>query len=154
MQDIMLINKITMKSIKTQPGKMATEKGAPIANVYGFISGSKTVVDKVRGESFNALVGQFEAENLDTGERFQSGVLYLPKGIHETLESIASKLTQESDSVKFAIQVYAVTASNPIGYSYSAKNLFAPAGVDPLDELRAAMPTQKSLPAPVEAKKK
>jgi hypothetical protein len=135
--EISLISKISMRTIKTTPAKAATEDGTPIAVVYGMAFGIKEVVDKQRGDVYHALVGQFEAQNLQTADVFQSGQLYLPTGIHESLESAVQRLENESDYVQFALQILAIKASNPAGYSYQAKNLLASKQVDPLEEIRA-----------------
>lgn len=145
-----MVSKLTMRTIKIQPTKHATDKGAPVAVVIGYARGIKEVTDKVRGDVFHALVGEFEAQNLETGEFYRSGVLYLPAGIHDMLESSVKKLEGETDFVSFALQILAVKASNPAGYSYEAKSLMPAKAVDPLEELRAELgggTQSKALPA-------
>lgn len=137
--EVSLISKITMRTIKTQPAKHASDEGTPIAVIFGMASGIKEVVDKVRGDVFHALTGQFEAQNLETGEVFQSGVLYLPAGIHESVEASVQKLESETDYVAFALQMKAVKATNPAGYGYQAVNLMAAKAVDPLASIRGEL---------------
>jgi hypothetical protein len=153
--DITIVSKLSMRTIKTQPAKFATAEGRPIAVVYGQATAIKEVVDKVRGDVYHALVGQFEAQNLQSGEVFRSGQLYLPTGIHEMLEDAVKKLETDTDFVSFAIQLRAVTAKNPAGYSYEAQNLLKTTHVDPLDDMRAQLEgtEQPKLPAPAKTPK-
>lgn len=150
------VSKISMKSIGVSPAKHATDKGTPIAIILGMASGLKDVVDKVRGETFHALVGEFEANNLETGEVFRSGVLYLPTGIHDMIEGGVKKLQGESDFVQFALQIIAVKANNPAGYTYQAKSLVPSQTVDPLTKLRQSLSTSTApaLPAPAKPESK
>src|SRR5271169_1061475 len=115
MQDVKVVSKLSMRTIKTQPAKFASEAGTPIAVIYGQANKVKDVLDKVRGDIYHALSGTFEGINLDTKEVFRSGVLYLPAGIHEMIENPVKKLTEESDFVQFALELRAVKASNPAG---------------------------------------
>ncbi len=144
-----LVSKITMKTIGVKPAAHATDKGTPIAVVFGTASAIKDVVDKIRGDVYHALVGEFEAENLETGETFRSGVLYLPAGIHDMLEGSVKKLESETDFVQFALQILAVKATNAAGYGYQAKSMIPSRTVDPLTEMRAVLsgPTLAALPA-------
>lgn len=137
--EVSLISKMSLKTLKTSPAKHASESGTPIAVIFGMASGIKEVVDKVRGDVYHALTGEFEAQNIETGERFRSGVLYLPAGIHEMIEAPVKKLESESDYVAFALQMLAVKSSNPAGYSYQARNLMPSKQVDPLEELRSQL---------------
>jgi len=106
-------------------------------------------VDKARGDVYRALTGNFEARNVATGETFQSSILYLPGGIHEMLENGVKKLQTEFESVRFALDIRAVTASSPAGYSYEAVNMLKPAVTDPLTAIRqeiGAGPKVEALP--------
>lgn len=151
--DVRVIGKITMRTIKVQPSKHANEKGASIAKVYGQAFETKEVIDKVRGDVFVALVGNFEAVNEESGEVFRSGVLYLPAGIHDMLTSAVSK-KGESEYVQFALDIRAVKASNPAGYSYEARSLTPASTVDPLDQLRNGIAARLSAPESKEAEVK
>lgn len=155
-QEVSLISKISMRTIKTLPAKFASEKGTPIAVIFGMANGIKEVMNKDSGEVYHALRGQFEAQNLDTGEIFQSGVLYLPAGIHDAIESAVGKLEAENDYISFALQIKSVTAATKAGYSYQAVNLMAAKAVDPLAELRGELENKapKALEAPKPAKQK
>lgn len=148
-QEISLIGKLSMKTIKVRASKHATDTGFPIARVYGEAHGIKIVEDKINGDVHEALSGDFEAENLETHELFRSGVLYLPAGIHDMVASAVKGLHVEGESVKFALEIRAVIASNKAGYSYEAKNLLKAAIVDPLAEMRRSfgIPASASAPA-------
>lgn len=147
-----LVAKITMKTLGVSPAKHATDKGAPIAVVMGMASGIKEVVDKVRGDVYHALVGEFEAENLETGEVFRSGVLYLPAGIHDMVEGAVKKLQGESDFVQFALQINVIKSASSAGYAYQAKSLIQNRQVDPLNDLRASLATSAEKPALTDGK--
>lgn len=151
--EVTLISKISMRTIKALPARLASEEGTPIAVIFGMASGIKEVVDKVRGDVYHALTGQFEAQNLDTGDVFQSGQLYLPTGIHETVEASVRKLESENDYVTFALQIRSVKATNPAGYSYQAVNLMPAKAVDPLGAMRGELgTTSQKAPKTVKAK--
>lgn len=151
-----MIGKISMRTIKTTPAKQATEgESTRIAIVFGQATGIKEVVDKARGDVYQALSGTFAAKNEISGEEFQSGLLYLPAGIHAMVESAVKTLDGETKSVNFALGINVVTASNPAGYSYEAVNLIPAMVVDPLDEMRKAIEASapaKALPAETAAK--
>ena len=148
-----------MSGIKVIPQKhINVGKSTPIAQVYGKASGIKPVVDKDRGEVFNSIVGNFEAVNLETGEVYNSGVLYLPSGIHAMVENAANKLAKDStETVDFALEIRVVQSANKAGYSYEAVNLIPAALVDPIATIRAQItgrpaPVLEAGAAPAEAK--
>lgn len=135
-----LISKISMRTIKTRPAALAVEgKSTPLAIIVGKATGVKQIVDKERGDVYESLTGMFEANNLESGEVFQSGVLYLPQGIHDMVDSAVRQLKDGGQSVDFALEVKVVSASNKSGYSYEAVNLIPAKVVDPLQSLREDM---------------
>ena len=137
-----LIGKITMRTIGLTPAKhiAADGKVTPIAQIYGIAQKIQIVEDKVRGDSFESIRGQFEAVNLETGEFYQSGTLYLPSGIHDLVASAVKGLDPEDRkaAIRFKLEIGVVKATNPAGYSYEARNLVSASEVDPLADLRAA----------------
>jgi hypothetical protein len=141
-----IIGKITMRAIKVSPAKHATEKGTAIARIFGMAAGTKEVVDKVRGDVYNSIVGDFGAVNLESGEEFRSGVLYLPTSMHNMLQSALAKLEDGSGTVNFALEVRAVKATNPAGYAYEAVSLLPTALTDPLEEMKKQI-AAKTAPA-------
>ena len=167
------IGKITISNLGCIPAAAVVEgQSSPIARIYGIANGIKTVVDKNRGEVFEAITGSFEGVNTKTGKVYQSGVLYLPSGIHGLLESAvkgefhpevkneAGEVTRKGyhdfNDVRFAMELSVVKAKNPAGYSYEAKSLVPAVKDDPMAAIRAAIAEsdQKTLEAPKEAKKK
>ena len=132
-----LISKITPKTIKTKPGlAKVEEREVACAQIFGIATGTK-IKTMPNGDSFTAIVGTFEAVNLHNGEVFRSGEMFLPGGIHETIEE---PLKSGDDlSIRFAFELYAVPADNPIGYSWEAKVLNRPAEHDALADLRQAV---------------
>lgn len=145
--EVTIISKMSVKTLRCNPRQAAVADGQPqlkipLCRIYGRVSGTKTQEDAVSGVFHTALMGVFEGLNLVTGEVFRSGKLYLPKGIHEMLETPAKKLDADDkgETVSFALEISSVSATNPIGYSYEAKPLIKVAVTDELDELRSALP--------------
>lgn len=130
------LTKLTLKAIGCNPRRAATEvKKVPLAHIFGIATGTKVKTD-TKGDSFEAIEGNFEAVNLATGAVYRSGLLFLPGGIHET---VTKQLQEPGRSVQFALEISAIPASNPIGYSYSAKSLIKEEGADPLAAMRLAL---------------
>lgn len=150
-----MLTKLTLKGIGCNPSKAKAEnKEITLARIYGVAGG---VITKEGVNGFvSGVTGTFEAIRADDPDtRYQSGVLYLPVGIIDML--IDAVDTGEVDknnrpiygSVKFALELSAMPATNPIGYSYSATPLFDAEENDPLAEIRAiAFDGLKALPAP------
>lgn len=149
-----LIAKITMRTLGLDAKKHIPEDGKPpiaIAQIYGVAQRIKIVEDKQRGDTFEAITGTFEAVNLETGEIYQSGVLYLPAGIHDLVAAAVKNLDPEDrkGAVKFKLEIGVVKSSNAAGYSYEARSVVKASDVDPLADLRAAggPPTLMQKPA-------
>jgi len=109
---------VTKMSVNSIAGKRAMGK---ICVILGKATGIKTGED-ANGKVWEALTGTFQGHNLQTGEVFRSGKLFLPSGIHEPILE-AVKGLPENGSVKFALEFRRVEAENPIGYSYQAVEL-------------------------------
>ena len=137
-----LIGKITMRTIGLTPAKHVAADGkvVAVAQVYGIAQKIQIVEDKVRGDSFESIRGQFEAVNLETGEVYQSGTLYLPSGIHDLVASAVKGLDPDDRkaAIRFKLEIGVVKSTNPAGYSYEARNLVNASEVDPLADLRNA----------------
>lgn len=147
--EVIVKPKLSTAIIDTEGLRRSVKKGGKavtVCTIYGIATGIKTVIDKNKDETYYALSGQFEAEYPATRTLFRSGVLYLPSGIHQTVESAVKTLENEGDQVNFAFEMRAVPAENPQGYSWEAKPLLRPATTDPLIQLREQI-GQKSLPA-------
>jgi len=150
--DASIISKITMASIRCNPGAVKNE-GAPnplpLARIYGAVNEVKPKPDKVTGQVYISFVGTFEAINLQSGEVYKSGVMYLPAGISEQFEKAIDaqkdKAGDDNVSMEFAFEIGSIPSKNPAGYSYQARALRSAAAIDPLKELREGM--LKALPA-------
>lgn len=130
-----MIAKISISTMGCTP--VGTPEPTRLAMIFGRATGIKVGEDKVRSRTFSTLTGSFEGVNLATGQRFRSGKLYLPGGIHEAVE--AAVQTEESgvfNAVKFGLEIRSIKANNPIGYSYQAVPLWEPTAIDELDEMR------------------
>lgn len=140
------VAKLTIKSIGCKPDMVKTlpdsEKKFPLCRIYGKVSDVRTKEDtKNAGSWFTYFAGTFEAINLQDGEIYRSGVLYLPKGISEMMEGSFKNIQAQDKnaSVHFAFEVSSVKATNPIGYSYEARALVKPEKEDELAALRGEM---------------
>jgi hypothetical protein len=127
------ISKMSVKGLGCNPRQAAAqkegeEKPVKLCLIYGKASGLKHGEDK-SGSIWTALSGDFKGVNLENNQEFRSGKLFLPGGIQDTIE--APLLVAENDGgksvvIEFALEIRAVKASNPIGYSYQAVSLIAP----------------------------
>lgn len=154
--EVSIISKMSVKTLGCNPRLARDEQRRPLCRIYGMATGTKVQEDKVQGNIFVSLTGNFEGVNLENGEVYRSGKLYLPNGIHEVIESAVKKLADGAgESVQFALEIHSVIATNPIGYSYEAKNLVRAEIADELETLRGKLPEVKvkALPAPAGAKK-
>jgi len=120
----------------------------PLCAIYGIATGIKVKEDKATGNVWTPLVGEFEAVNLQSGETFISSVLYMPSGIHDVVEQAVMNPTdpENFNRVEFALEIRAVRANNPIGYSYQGVPRVAVAARDPLAHLRSSVASQIKLP--------
>lgn len=135
-------------SVKTMGCNAAAVKGMPegqkaeLCRIYGMVMDVEQKEDKFKEGAFvTKFQGTFEGINLETGEIFRSGVLYLPAGISETMEAAFKQiqLQDKTAQVQFAFEIRSVKAGNPIGYSYEAQAIRRPSKDDPLAELRQSM---------------
>lgn len=153
-QEITILTKMSTRTIGAKPTRVVDQKEdkpLPLYHVYGKARGTK-LKEGNDGQMTTAILGNFEAVNLDGGEVFRSGVLYLPAGISDILETAVAKLKDDADSVDFALEICATKAQNKIGYSYVARPLLKPQASDDLSQLRelisAARPKQLTGAAP------
>ena len=103
--------------------------------VVGIASGSKT------GESdygpWASLTGNFAAVNLRTGEKFRSGVAFLPD---VALDPIMGQLGAAAQAVEFG-WIIGIKDSSSVqcGYEYYARPLVPASENDPLERLASKM---------------
>jgi hypothetical protein len=108
---------VTKMSVNSICGKKSMGR---ICVILGRANGIKTGED-AQGKVWEALTGTFEGRNLQTGEVFRSGKLFLPSGIHETIVDAVKALPEGVvGAATFAFEIRRVEASNPIGYTYQA----------------------------------
>lgn len=144
--EVNIISKITMRTIGCIPGKIE-----PLARIFGKATNVKDVESEAKDgsmQTFKCIEGMFEAINLQTGELFQSGKLYLPGGMHEMAVKGIESL-EKGDVLEFALDIRSVQSSNKVGYAYEARPLVAPTKADELEAMRKllpALPTGKPLP--------
>jgi hypothetical protein len=150
MAEIKMVAKLTTKNMGANPRDIhGVPKGKHlvIAKILGIADGAKQVEDARDGRIFYPITGRFKAVAED-GTETRSGVLYLPSGIHENLLAGVRGL-QDGEHLRFALELRAVHADNPVGYSYEAVDLMPRKEVDPLDELMLpAGQAKQALPAP------
>lgn len=139
-----IVSKLTVKSMGCDPRKVTAiedpKARLPLCRILGKANDVRYQEDqKNPGTIHTYFVGTFEGINIETGDVYRSGKLFLPKGISEAVESAIKGAKDSGDnsaSVSFAFELRAVKASNPIGYSYEAAALKRPEVHDELDELR------------------
>lgn len=128
-------------SSKTVVGKIPNppEKGVrPLWQVIGQATGVKAGTTQF-GE-FQALVGVFEAVNVETGEVFEAPQCFLPEPQNG---AIATKLLNgNATAVEFALEIgiKAPGAGSQQRYEYTCKTLREAGESDPLDGLRRKLP--------------
>jgi hypothetical protein len=142
MSTISILSKITVKSVGSRPANAAeTKQREMLMRVYGVASDLKISrnINERSGEKDVALKGDFRAINLKTGERFSSGLLYLPAGIHDLIQAPLdiAKANNETAEVTFALDVFSQPASNPSGFSYGATVLGEPTENDAVARIEA-----------------
>ncbi len=157
---VQIISKLSVKTIGCNPKKAAAMDDVPggpapsvaLCKVYGIASGIKHTEDTRDGKIYTALIGDFEAINLQDGKIYRSGKLYLPAGIQEVIEAplqaAADHDPPQSIAIRFGFELSSVKSGNPIGYSYQARPLVKPAADDPLMELRQALSGAPQIEAP------
>jgi hypothetical protein len=94
------------------------------------------------GDVYEGLSGNFEAIPTDPKlPTIRSGVLYLPDGFFELIADPLKTIQQadETATLTFGLEVYAVKAGNPQGYSWEYVQLGQPAKDDPLARVRETL---------------
>lgn len=151
MSDKSFVSKLSTKTMGCNVKKcLAFDEGSKevhwFAHIFGIAQGVK---EKKRQDDKGDLIidtpiiGQFEGTNLETGEIYNSSMLYLPGGIHETLES-KFPAGEKNPPIQFAIQLGTRKASNRAGYEYVAKQIVKDEAADPLASLRNAIAENKN----------
>jgi hypothetical protein len=155
---IQAISKITVRDCGANAASVLAMEGAdaraPLIRVWGYARGFKEVKSQNRltGEttSHKAIQGDFRAVNFNTGERFSSGLLYLPSGIHELILSPLEKAKSDNEDaeLQFGFDIYGRKSSSPAGYGYVAVILGQdPTVVDAMGELEQKLSQVAGAPA-------
>jgi len=143
-----LVRKISAKVVCGKIEKPVPKKGKTLFIVGG-------IANKVRtGDSqygtWTALVGQFEATNVETGEVFIAPQCFLPEPMNgmiaAALEATDKDGKRLNQSIQFAVEVGVKHAENQIEYEYTAKEIMKSDSADPLAAIREEI--TKALPAP------
>lgn len=145
-----ILPKITIKDCGGAPEKVlqydeGSKERWPLLRVYGVASRTKEkkLTNPNTGEIsvYEAINGDFRAVNLHTGERFQSGVLYLPDGIHDLIAEPLrqAKENHETAEVTFAMDLFSERRNNLSKYGYGATVLGEPTVPDPIAALEKAI---------------
>lgn len=160
---ISVVSKLSTKVMGCKPMAVTLMEGADvklaIARLYGICTGIGMQVNAEEGKSWVYFKGDMEGVNLQTGEIFKSGKLYLSSGISEQFETIVRKIQEtegDKTSINFAFEIRAVKSSSKVGYGYEAAQIVKPQEHDPLENVRkalAAIPdyNQKQLNAKADA---
>lgn len=123
--------------------------GVALFRVMGVANGTKMALDRNNNPT-EGLTGQFKGTSTKGGDDVESGVLYLPGGLHYQIAGAlkANQATDRSAQSKFVVDVFARHSSNQIGYEYYAATPVAPARADVFSELAEAAGEMPALPAP------
>src|SRR5580658_10155721 len=92
------VSKISLKTIGCKPKAVVAKPEGEflrLAIIMGMASALKIVEDVAEGKKFTAVLGQFEATNLQTNDVFTSGVLYLPGGFQDGLIEAVKRLQSD-----------------------------------------------------------
>jgi hypothetical protein len=152
-----VVSKITPKVTGVDPkrllGLAADVTSLDVAIIGGIANSVKTKEDTRNGSLYEFIAGTFRAINPETGEEFNSGVLYLPAGIHDL---IAEPLRQGgATGLEFMLKLKVVRATNAVGYSWQGELLNEVAEASPLDRLFQSVADKlPQLAAPAETKAK
>lgn len=149
--EVSIIGKITIKGIGANPKRaIKEEKKVLLANIYGTVSGTKQVENRINGNCDEALLGMFEAHNCESGEIFRAGKLFLPSTAQNLVVAEIKRLLGQDDNatVTFGFEISAAPSEKaPIGYEYHVKSLLKPEVADPLEQMREKIFGTKQLPA-------
>jgi hypothetical protein len=141
-------------NVKTMSPELLAKAGGKF--IVGYIIGhSNGTVERSSPDGtqkFEGLSGNFIGIPADGREQIESGVLFIPDSFHNIIaDSLAKRQeTTPNATIDFAIEVAAVPAKNPAGYSWVLKSMAPPAETHPLDTGMKVFAEymKKALPAP------
>lgn len=158
-RDVSVLTKMSISTMKCQPVQAKLlERDVPLARIMGAARGIKVTEGK-GGDATYALTGNFFGRNIQSGEDYQSAVLYLPGGVQELIlgpldDALSGTPGQPADPnavVTFAFDIYSFPAPNPAGYSYRAVDIAAAKRINPIQGLMDEISATRALPSPVTA---
>ena len=142
-----------------------------IGRIAGTVSGLHQTVNDETGEVQTGLKGSFRGisskfEPMDSGNKDANGAAimvdsdkrvivtagrcYLPGGLQEMVEAAYAAATQgdgnAKNTVDFALDLYAIPATNKAGYSYDGDTVMEASATDPLDTLFSIAASTKPMP--------
>jgi len=118
-------------------------KNVFMCRVFGEAADIK-VKEAKGGDTYSYLIGEFRAETA-AGKLFESGKLFLPGSIMETVEA-QLKTVEDGKGVQFAFDVFSQPDDDvTIGYKYAVRQLIKPESSDRLIEMGKQLAT-KALP--------
>jgi hypothetical protein len=144
-----VIKKISVKTVIGGPAKIRSLHDGPIMRVFGMMRGTQS------GEGENgpwiALIGNFQAINMETGEIFAAAKCFLPGAAGDiVVEAWNNSQDGENpaENMKFAFDIKKFTDDgSAVGYQYSAVPLIEASEADPLAEMARALPAIVPVPA-------
>jgi len=111
--------------------------------VFGLVK-SKFTVTTQYGDS-TGFKGTFEAVNLEDGEIFRSGKMFLPQIAADMLESAVDGMSEDQSELKFGFKIgLKPSDKGNTGYEFTVEPLIDTTENDPISDMRA----QFALPAP------
>lgn len=145
-----IISKISIKTVygTVKPASVPAEGILPIARVYGIATKTKTGMSD--NGDWTALIGEFEAVNVVTGESFSSSKAFLPAAAQGAIE-VAMDATDKP--VEFAYEIGLRFAENDYGYIFDVTAIQSPNQKDSLSKLRELAKLDKKATAKEVAKK-
>ena len=138
---------VTNISVKKVLGKLKPPmEKTYLMRVFGIAHSVKT--DTAQYGEYTALLGQFRAVNLVTGDVFGAGKCFLPD---IALNLVVPAINKEgTNGVEFAFNIGIMPADNAFGYEYCCDLLMEAGETDPLEIIQKKL---AALPAPDKKKK-
>lgn len=121
-----------------------------MAEIYGSVALTKN--KRLPNDDVGqALIGNFEGVNMQTGEILRSGVLYLPSGIQDLLVAEVKNNGENNQPVQFGLGLY-IRAADPKsiaryadhpGWEWDAKKILETSTIDPIAAIRAKLKSKQ-----------
>jgi len=135
---IALVGKISVKSmLGGKPKAPETDKPEYLVQMVGIATSIKTGTSNFG--DWTALLGSFQATNMETGETVRSGMLFMPDvALNLIIPSLNNK---DNKGVEFGFNIgVKKDAASSVGYIYVAEPIFDAAENDPLEMITKKLP--------------